>query len=269
MNMRLHRELNRVRSILEGPLKAIDLDQLSVHNRSYARHYASHRFERFVLAEWPYYAKVLEWYRHHVPEGSSVLEIGTFVPVVPLLLAWEGYRVTTVERLELYGSALDPMVELLGQHAVNFLNADIMNEAFAPGTFDNVNLLAVVEHLLGSPKRLLSRIHAMLRPQGALVFAVPNQARLVRRLGLFFGGISVHGNYEDYFESEYPYEGHHREYTKPEVVLALTRSGFRIESLDSVRYPPTGSGTQRLVTRFANLLPLTFHQMLFAIGRKA
>jgi 2-polyprenyl-3-methyl-5-hydroxy-6-metoxy-1,4-benzoquinol methylase len=269
MKIPLKQEFDRVCTVLEGPLEALDLDRLSIHNRSYARTYAGHRFENFVQAEWPYYAKVLEWYRQRVPEGSSVLEIGTFVPVIPLLLAWEGYRVTTVEKLDLYGNALDPMVELLGRHAVTFLNADIMDEAFDPGTFDAVNLLAVVEHLLGSPKKLLTRIHAMLRPGGALVFTVPNQARLIRRLGLFFGGISVHGDYEDYFESEYPYEGHHREYTKPEVVLALTRSGFRIEDLGSIRYQPTGSGTRRLITRVANLLPPTFHQALFAIGRKA
>lgn len=244
------------------------MECLGRHNRAYSRIYADHRFERFVEAEWPYYARVLEWYRQHVPAGSSVLEIGTFVPVIPLLLAWDGYRVTTVEKLSLYGDALNPMVELLKQHEVTFLNADIMEETFDPGLFDAVNLLAVVEHLLGSPKNLLARIHGMLRPGGVLVFTVPNQARLVRRLGLLFGGISVHGDYGDYFESEYPYEGHHREYTRSEVVHALTHSGFQIEQLGSVKYPPAGWSVRALVAVVANLLPSTFHQVLFAIGRK-
>lgn len=268
MNKPLSTELSKLRLVIEGPLEALDLERLGRHNRAYLRTYAVQRFERFVEAEWPYYAKVLEWYRQHVPAGSSVLEIGTFVPVIPLLLAWHGYRVTTVEKLSLYGDALNPMVELLKQHEVTFLNADIMEETFDPGLFDAVNLLAVVEHLLGSPKNLLVRIHNMLRPRGVLVFTVPNQARLIRRLGLLFGGISVHGDYEDYFESEYPYEGHHREYTRSEVVYALTHSGFQIEQFCSVKYPPLGWSVRALVTVVANLLPSTFHQALFAIGRK-
>jgi 2-polyprenyl-3-methyl-5-hydroxy-6-metoxy-1,4-benzoquinol methylase len=268
MNIPMASEFNKLRSVLEGPLGALDLERLGRHNRAYSRCYADQRFERYVEAEWPYYAKVLEWYRQHVPSGSSVLEIGTFIPVIPLLLAWEGYRVTTVEKLSLYGDALNPVLELLKQHEVTFLNSDIMEETFDQGLFDTVNLLAVVEHLLGSPKNLLARIHGMLRPEGRLVFIVPNQARLIRRLGLLFGGASVHGDYGDYFESEYPYEGHHREYTKSEVVYALTHSGFQLELLGSVKYPPKGGNVRGLVTVVANLLPSAFHQTLFAIGRK-
>lgn len=261
-------EFERVRSVLEGPLGRLNLDRLGAYNRSYARAYSNHRFESFVQAEWPYYSKVLEWYRANILPGSSVLEIGAFIPVIPLLLSWEGYRVTTVERLDLYGDALDPMLNILRQNEVTFLDADIMDTGFDLGIFDTINLLAVVEHLLGSPKNLLLRIYTMLRPGGALVFVVPNQARFARRLGLFFFGMSVHGDYEDYFESEYPYGGHHREYTMPEVVFALTHTGFRIEQLSSVRYPPSGDNIRRIVCGLANLLPSTFHQAFFAIGRK-
>jgi hypothetical protein len=52
-----------------------------------------------------------------------------------------------------------------------------------------------------------------------------------------------------------------------EVQYALTHAGYRIETLDSVRYPPTGALVQRAITTVANLLPATFHQLLFAIAR--
>lgn len=261
-------ELARIRDAIEAPLQALDLDRLGEHNRSYSRTYAGRRFESFVLSEWPYYAHVLQWYRAHVPKESRVLEIGTFIPIIPLLLAWEGYHVTTVEKLSYYGDALDPMVQVLQRHGVVFHDADILDDGFAPGAFDVVNLLAVVEHLLGSPKALLLRIHRMLRKDGALVFAVPNQARLIRRLGLFLGGISVQTEFADYFESKYPFTGHHREYTKSEVIHSLSKTGFSIEELGSVRYPPRGSLVKRLITMVGNLLPATFHQMLFAVGRR-
>lgn len=260
-------ELRKLRAVLEEPLDTLDLERLACHNKTYARTYATHRFERFVETEWPYYVKVLEWYRQHIPKDSSILEIGAFIPVMPLLLTWDGYHVTTIEKLDLYGNALDPMVKLLEKQGVVFLNADIMENTLNLGIFDTINLLAVVEHLLGSPKELLLRIHRALPPNGRLVFTVPNQARLIRRLGLLFG-ISVHGNYEDYFESNYPYEGHHREYTKSEVLYALTHSGFEIEQLSSVKYPATYDGVRAFITIVTNLLPSTFHQALFAIGRK-
>lgn len=260
-------ELARLREVLEAPLAALDLERLGSHNYSYARGYSASRFESFVQAEWPYYVRVLEWYRKFVPKGSEVLEIGTFIPVVPLLLTWEGYRVTTIEKLSLYGDALNPMVELLQAQGIYFRNADIMDAGFSPGQFNTVNLLAVIEHLLGSPKELLLRIRSMLCAGGALVLVVPNQARLIRRLGLLFGGISVQPNYPDYFESMYPFSGHHREYTAAEVVYALERSGFSVEEIGSVRYPPRGGFGQFVITVVGNLLPATFHQSLFAVGR--
>lgn len=262
-------ELARLRSVLEEPLRALDLVRLGEHNRSYSRSYADERFESFIQAEWPYYSRVLDWYRRNIPKGAAVLEIGTFIPVIPLLLTWEGYRVKTVEKLALYGDALNPMVGLLRAQGVDFCDADIMDPAFQPGQFDTVNLLAVVEHLLGSPKQLLLRIHGMLRPDGVIVFAVPNQARLVRRLGLFFGGISVQPDYADYFESTYPFSGHHREYTAAEVVHALKQTGFQISAFGSVRYPPSGGVAKRAITTVGNLLPASFHQTIFAVGRKA
>lgn len=268
MSMPFPDELARLRAILELPLRKLDLDYLGLHNRAYSRAYSEQRFERFVLAEWPYYVRVLKWYRQHVPKGSTVLEIGAFIPAIPLLLSWEGYRVMTVEKLQLYGSSLEPMVQLLQDHDVGFCDADIMDPAFQPGSFDAVNLLAVVEHLLGSPKGLLLRIHGMLRPGGALVFAVPNQARLIRRLGLFFGGLSVQPDYADYYASKYPYSGHHREYTMVEVQYALTHAGFRVDDIGSVCYPPSGGIARRAITWVGNLLPPTFHHVLFAIGRK-
>jgi len=262
--------LFRLREELEEPLSLLNIETLSRHNRSYlSRRYADSRFDAFVVREWPYYRRVLDFYVSRVPRGSSVLEVGMFIPVVPLLLSWSGYRVTTVEKVSLYGDALLPMISIIKKNNITFLDVDIMDDAFSPDQFDAVNLLAVIEHLLGSPRCLLQHIHSMVKDDGFFVLTVPNQARLIRRLGLFFGGVSVHPPYDEYFCSDYPFSGHHREYTFSEVQYALSQSGFYIEELGSVRYPPNGSLIKRVVTFIGNLLPRTFHQVIFTIARKA
>jgi SAM-dependent methyltransferase len=264
----LSSHFERLCALINEPLQRLDLERLGQHNKAYSRRYSADRLARFVVAEWPYYAKVLGWYLKHVPRGSLVLEIGMFIPVMPLLLSMEGYRVTTIERLELFGGALDPMVELVEKQGVRFLDDDIMTASLPQGHFQAVNLLCVVEHLLGSPKRLLLQIHRALAEGGALLFAVPNQARLQRRVGLFLGGRSVHPSFEDYFDSEYPFEGHHREYVRAEVTYALAAAGFHVDEIKSVRYPPRGTLLERVIIAIANVLPASFHQLIFAVGRK-
>lgn len=266
--MEMSENLHRLRSVLAEPLMELDMVALARHNKAYLKYYSEHRFERFVETEWPSHSRILDWYLKNIPKGSRVLEIGTFVPVIPLLLTWHGYQVTTVEKLSLYGKSMDPMITLLSSSGVMFQDADIIDPGFNPGQFDVINLIAVIEHLLGSPRQLLLRIYEMLSPGGALVLTVPNQARLIRRLGLFLGGISVQPAYEDYFHSAYPFSGHHREYTRNEVVYALTHSGFIIDEIDSIRYPPKGSIAERAITYLSNLLPKTFHQAIFAVGHK-
>lgn len=261
-------DLSRLRSILEEPLMNLDLAELARHNRGYLSDYSSHRFETFVEAEWPSHSRVLKWYLKNIPKGSRVMEIGTFVPVIPILLTWHGYWVTTVEKLSLYGKALDPMIDLLTRMGVTFQDIDIIGSDFDSTRFDVVNLIAILEHLLGSPKQLLMRIQEILVPGGALVLTVPNQARLIRRLGLLLGGTSVQPKYQDYFNSAYPFSGHHREYTRAEVVYALTQSGFRVGEIDSIKYPPKGSFAYQGITLLGNLLPKTFHQAIFAVGYK-
>lgn len=113
--------LARLKDVLLEPLAKLDLNKLSRHNRSYLTKYYDNRFENFVIAEWPYYKRVSDWYKVNVPPDKTVLELGMFVPVVPLILTWQGYRVTTVEKLDLYGGVLAPMIDLVTRHNINFI----------------------------------------------------------------------------------------------------------------------------------------------------
>ncbi len=259
--------LNQVREILEPTLKELDFRLIGKHNKSYMKKYAEDPFHYFVELEWPYYSKVIGWYIKNVPKTAKVLEIGMFIPTVPLALSILGYKVTTIERFNLYGNALDGIVKLASSKGISIIDSDIVENEIQNGPYDVINLLAVVEHLLGSPKLLLQKIHKSLHEDGRLVFVVPNQARLQCRLGLMFLGLSVQPCYEDYFQSCYPFEGHNREYVKSEVLYALQHSGFKTEEISAIRYPMRGSALRRMVGCLQMILPMTFQQAFFAIGK--
>ena len=258
---------NKLKNILEQELKNMDMSRLGKYNFSYTKN-KDDPFAYMVESEWAYYEKVLSWYLDNVPKSSTVLEIGMFVPVIPLLLSWEGYKVTAIENLNFYGKALDPMVKIAKDNDIEFLNIDIIEDDLDDKKYDCINLRAVIEHIVGRPKALLAKIRLMLNESGSFVFVVPNQARLVRRLGLMFGGISVLPEYEDYYKSDYPYEGHHREYVLSEVKYMFAKSNFIITRLDSVKYKPHGSLLKKIITIIGNFLPKQFHQAFFVIAKK-
>lgn len=253
---------------LTDPLSRLDWNLLSRHNRAYL-HYRDAPFARFVRNEWPYYRRVLGWYSKNLPVGCKVVDLGMFVPVIPLALAHMGYRVETVERMSLYGGALDPICHLARSHGIVVHDRDIAEDQSVCSNADAVNFLAVAEHLLGSPRSVLNGLSRCMPPSAYFLFVVPNQARLSRRLSLLIAGKSVQPDFEDYFYSEYPFEGHHREYTREEVRFALTRGGFKISSLTSIKYPARGSLLEKAVTLLGNLLPPTFHQVHFAVATPA
>lgn len=130
-----------------------------------------------------------------------------------------------------------------------------------------MNLLAVLEHLTGSPKLLLSKIFKLLKDDGDFVFVVPNQARLAKRISLLFG-YSVMPPYEDYFDSEYPFEGHHREYVFSEVNYMMNKSNFYVTKLYSVSYGLTGNLVKKIFFVISYFLPKTFGQIIFAVAKK-
>lgn len=77
------------------------------------------------------------------------------------------------------------------KYGLALLAGQVQGLDLPPGSFDNITLFHVLEHV-SDPGMLISRCRAMLRPQGILVIAVPNDVlawsskikKLGRRLGL-------------------------------------------------------------------------------------
>ena len=166
-----------------------------------------------------------------LPKSGTVLDLGAGPGVVSLSLQLAGARVTVADKWEHYcgadvyaADAARPrsgtrlhMSRRFEKHGLDMLDVDLLHDPlpFQDNTFDMVMLLAVIEHLPKSPKRILEEVRRVLKPGGVLALEVPNIAALRNRIGLLFGH-SVHLSLKDWYYSD-PYGGHIREPTCAEV----------------------------------------------------
>jgi len=267
MNMEKNKKyLEKVINHFEPIIESLDLDLIGQYNYSYVTNYQDDRIEKFIVQEWPAYMKLLDLYRKHIEKGSTVLEVGGFIPILPVLLTYEGYKVSVIDKGNLYDNELDVFSSTMEKFGITSLNDDILNGGLQRlhTKFDAVNLTFVLEHLNGSPRQLLLDIKGVLKDHGKLITAVPNHTRLVRRLGMLIG-ISAHPCYHDYFFSKYPFTGHNREYTASELKFCLENTGYEICDFGSIKY---GNTSNKLLTKITNLFPMSFHQALYAISNQ-
>jgi len=263
--------LREVESDLQPVLQNLDVEGLARHNRGYA-HYARDTFHHFVVQERARFVKAARWLAD-ARTGPRVCDLGCFIPYLPLVLSRLGYEVAIVDRYEFFTDEFRGAVEQVSARAgVRVVDADILADDLSSiGTFDAVLLMAVVEHLHGSPLRLMKGIRGMLTPEGALLFEVPNIAEFRRRVA-FLRGRSPLPDYGVYLESEYPYYGHSREMTVPEVEQLHQRAGFRIERLECYDYsvPQAETLRQRVGIALKRLAPLKHKgETIMALSRPA
>lgn len=222
-----------IRSLLDS----IDMDEISRHNVGYFR-YAEDKFRYFVQVEKRRFLKALDWITAERSNGT-VCDLGCFVPYLPLALAKLGYEAKIVDKYGLYGPIFrNAIAKFADSHSIALHDLDILQDDFAAlGENDIVLLMAVVEHLNGTPRDLMSKIRTITRLNGFLVFEVPNMVEFVKRVR-FLLGKSPLPDYEAYLKSAYPFTGHNREMTISEVVHLLERSGFAIDMIECYDYDP-------------------------------
>lgn len=238
------------------PLLAhVNLEEISKYNKGYEL-YKADKFKYFV-----------EWEKNRFSDairtvlakrsGGNVCDLGCFIPYLPIALSRLGYKVKMVDKYEFYGQDFRKAIfELAAREGIEIYDLDILKDDFRVlKENDVVLLLAVVEHLSGSPKHLMKKVREILREDGLLLFDVPNIVEFSKRLRVLLGRSPL-SDYGSYFESTYPYIGHNREMTVSEVRFLLESSGFRVDSLrcwDSG--VPGGSVRDRLVQLFKKLVP--------------
>ncbi len=221
--------------LLRKVVEAIPMDELVALNSGYKR-YGENRFKTFVEDEKARFVKALETILAHRSTGT-VVDLGCFIPYLPVALSLLGFKVKIVDNYKMYSPGFyESIKNLAKQTGIEILDLDILRDDFnSLGKNDVVMFMAVAEHLNGSPRLLMEKMRKVLRPDGMLLFEVPNIAEFGRRIRFLFGRSPL-AHYPDYFQSAYPFMGHNREMTMSEVNFLLENSHFKVNRLECYDY---------------------------------
>jgi 2-polyprenyl-3-methyl-5-hydroxy-6-metoxy-1,4-benzoquinol methylase len=187
------------------------------------------------------------------------LDVGTSLGILPLTLKSMGVNASACDHPRQGGYG--PWIEKEG---VPYAPFDLMDGdlPYASESFDVITFKQVIEHLPFSAKPALRSFHRVLRPGGLLLLSTPNIARLSSVLRLFLRR-SVHPPLEEFFNADYPFTGHYREYTLDELKRMVVWSGFEVARTQYVQHNsiPFLIGQKK---RFANnlFMPITWKEIL-------
>ncbi len=148
-------------------------------------------------------------------QGGSLLDVG----------CGKGDFLMSIDesRWELYGIELSPNAAERARRATEratIVSGDTLDVVceWADSSFDAVTMWATLEHL-PDPVKTLIEIRRLLRPDGVLLFSVPNMASWEAR---FFGN--------RWFHLDVPRHLHH--FSMPVLSALLNRLGFTVISID-------------------------------------
>ena len=173
----------------------------------------------------------------HTAPGGRVLDFGSYFGNFALALRDAGYRVDAIDSYDAYGAALAGCAAVMRERGISVHDFGPDGSALdaLTGEFDAVICAGVVEHIPHTPRQLLERLTALLKPGGVLVMDTPNLAYLYHRLALLEGR-SIFAPLPGQYYTELPFEGHHREYTISEVEWMLKAVGHEILSIETFNY---------------------------------
>ena len=178
----------------------------------------------------------------HLGAGGRVLDYGSYFGNFGLAIQAMGCRVDAIDSYRDYGTALAPWADLQREAGIvvhDFANAGYDLQRLRQHPYDAIVCAGVIEHIPHSPKLLLDTLTAALKPGGILILDTPNLGYLYKRLALLEGQ-SIFAPIAEQYYTEVPFEGHHREYTVPEVEWMLTAAGHEILSIETFNYSVFG-----------------------------
>src|SRR5262249_21520439 len=173
-----------------------------------------------------------------------LLDSVSYFGSVALMFARAGFAVDAVDSYRAYGAVFDGPRRLLadaGVRIVDFADAGYTLDTLTSPS-DVVVCMGVIEHISSSPRPLLQTLNRALKPGGVLVLDTPNFVHLYNRQK-FARGEAVLAGIDAQYETELPFEGHHREYTIPELVWMLRRLGHERISVEAFNYSSYALGT--------------------------
>jgi SAM-dependent methyltransferase len=176
--------------------------------------------------------------------SGRLLDYGSYFGNFSLMLARAGFTVDAVDKYRAYEHAFEGPKRVLAESGVRLLDFDDLGYDLASldARYDVVLCMGVIEHIPNSPRPLLETLNRVLVEGGVLVIDTPNLVHLYNRQK-FTRGETVLADVQTQYETELPFEGHHREYTIPELVWLLRRIGHHRISIEAFNYSSYAQGT--------------------------
>ena len=208
-------------------------------------------------------------------KGKKLLDIGSFVNIYPPVLSSLGMNVTVLDNFRQRRDIIEQKrIDFALENVYSKLNIEVIEEDVFSFDFtklteqyDVITSFEVFEHLIDSPKPIMSGIYKALRPGGYFVLSVPNIAALLKRIKLL-AGYSPLPRFERYYKNGNPFTGHRRELTPAEACWMVEDAGLKVEKCFGTNLYGTHKPRRitRLVRKFQILPGLMSY--CFVIARK-
>jgi SAM-dependent methyltransferase len=225
---------------IDGAIAGADFTPLARRSPALAA-FDWHGYLRCSIARMVHAAAAL---RRRGVVGGRLLDYGSYFGNFALMFARRGFAVDAVDSYGAYGHTFDGPKRLLAEAGVRLV--DFSEVGYGLDGFDDrydvVLCMGVIEHIPSSPRPLIETLDRALRRGGLLVLDTPNLVHLYNRQK-FARGETVLADIAAQYETELPFEGHHREYTIPELVWMLRRIGHERISVEAFNYSSYALGT--------------------------
>lgn len=113
------------------------------------------------------------------------------------------------------------------------VNIELNTWPFAKDSFDTLVWTETLEHLTCDPSFAWYQANQVLKPQGIMLFSVPNALYWVRAIQLLLGK-----NIDDPYSWHGPFGRHNRLYTIKEIKALAKLHGFTILQIDTMTFVP-------------------------------
>jgi 2-polyprenyl-3-methyl-5-hydroxy-6-metoxy-1,4-benzoquinol methylase len=229
-------------------------------------------FEKFLRQSTIRVYQLVDQLREFGLARGSVLEIGSLCGQFVLPLQRLGFDTTAVDRYRAYDGAYAGYTDYLRRAGVTVVETDRTDERAvtgALGQYDAVIAMAVIEHIPHTPRDFVQSLASHVRPGGLLVLDTPNIARYWNRRRLAEGG-SIHPPIEHQFYAPEPFEGHHREYTRDEMMWILAQvdcQDVRSRLFDYNPFQFDELWTEHIEALLARLVDPTLADTILVAGR--
>lgn len=208
-------------------------------------------------------------------KGKKLLDIGSFVNIYPPVLSSLGMNVTVLDNFRQRRDIKEQkridfaLKNVYSKLNIEVIEEDVFNFDFAKLTeqYDVITSFEVFEHLIDSPKPIMSGMYKALRPGGHFILSVPNIGSLLKRIKLL-AGYSPLPRFERYYNNGNPFTGHRRELTPAEACWMVEEAGLKVEKCFGSNL--LGANKPRRLTRFIRIFQIfpSLMSYFFIIARK-